>query len=218
MPRPETARTLHLSRNTVAKHADMEDMSPAVPRPAERARPALEGHEGWIGGVLAADLGAPRKQRHTARRIYDRRCVALMSQRSECLRPGSSRYSGDGAARPRRWCSTTPPRRAGWCAARSLSRGCSRSSGPTTASRADTATLTRATRRARSRTRRASCGGTFSCLCRRSTRSPSSTRSSPMAARGSMRCRAVATGGRTERRTARTSPRCGRFPARSSTR
>lgn len=70
--RSEIARALHLSRNTVAKYADMEDMSPAVPLPVERSRPALEGNERWIESVLEADSGAPRKQRHTARRIYDR--------------------------------------------------------------------------------------------------------------------------------------------------
>lgn len=70
--RSEIARVLHVSRNTVAKYADMEDMSPAAPMPQRRGRPALEGNEEWIAGVLEADLGAPRKQRHTARRIYDR--------------------------------------------------------------------------------------------------------------------------------------------------
>ena len=70
--RSEIARMLHVSRNTVAKYADMEDMSPAAPMPRRRGRPALEGNEEWVAGVLEADLGAPRKQRHTARRIYDR--------------------------------------------------------------------------------------------------------------------------------------------------
>ncbi|WP_195544679.1 hypothetical protein [Collinsella aerofaciens] len=70
--RSEIARVLHVSRNTVAKYADMEDMSPAAPMPRRRGRPALEGNEEWVAGVLEADLGAPRKQRHTARRIYDR--------------------------------------------------------------------------------------------------------------------------------------------------
>ena len=70
--RSEIARVLHVSRNTVAKYADMEDMSPAAPMPRRRGRPALEGNEEWVIGVLEADLGAPRKQRHTARRIYDR--------------------------------------------------------------------------------------------------------------------------------------------------
>lgn len=70
--RSEIARMLHVSRNTVAKYADMEDMSPAAPMPQRRGRPALEGNEEWVAGVLEADLGAPGKQRHTARRIYDR--------------------------------------------------------------------------------------------------------------------------------------------------
>ena len=70
--RSEIARVLHVSRNTVAKYADMGDISPAVPMPQRRGRPALEGNEEWVAGVLEADLGAPRKQRHTARRIYDR--------------------------------------------------------------------------------------------------------------------------------------------------
>ena len=70
--RSEIARVLHVSRNTVAKYADMEDMSPAAPMPQRRGRPALEGNEEWVAGVLETDLGAPRKQRHTARRIYDR--------------------------------------------------------------------------------------------------------------------------------------------------
>ncbi len=70
--RAEIARRLRVSRNTVAKYADMGDMSPAAPLPAVRRRPALEGHEAWVASVLEDDLGAPRKQRHTARRIYDR--------------------------------------------------------------------------------------------------------------------------------------------------
>ena len=72
VPRAEIARRLRVSRNTVAKYADMEDMSPAAPVPARRERPALGDEAGWVESVLEADLGAPRKQRHTARRIYDR--------------------------------------------------------------------------------------------------------------------------------------------------
>ena len=34
--RSEIARMLHVSRNTVAKYADMEDMSPAAPMPRRR--------------------------------------------------------------------------------------------------------------------------------------------------------------------------------------
>lgn len=72
VPRAEIARRLHVSRNTVAKYADMEDMSPAAPVPVRRGRPALGDDAGWAESVLEADLGAPRKQRHTAKRIYDR--------------------------------------------------------------------------------------------------------------------------------------------------
>lgn len=70
--RSEAARVLRVSRSTVAKYADMEDMSPAAPMSQRRGRPAFEGNEEWAAGVLEADLGAPRKQRHAARRICDR--------------------------------------------------------------------------------------------------------------------------------------------------
>ena len=72
VPRAEIAKKLRVSRNTVAKYADMEDMSPEPPLPERRRRPALEGHETWVESVLEADLGAPRKQRHTAKRVFDR--------------------------------------------------------------------------------------------------------------------------------------------------
>ena len=72
VPRAEIARRLRVSRNTVAKYADMEDLSPEPPLPADRPHPAIDPHVGWIDEVLEADLGAPRKQRHTAKRIYDR--------------------------------------------------------------------------------------------------------------------------------------------------
>lgn len=72
MPRAEIARRLHPSRNADARYADMEDLSPEPPVPAGRPRPAIGQHAAWIDAVLEADLGEPRKQRHTARRIYDR--------------------------------------------------------------------------------------------------------------------------------------------------
>ena len=45
------------SRNTVAKYADMEDMSAAAPVPAPRGRPALEGNGAWVESVLEVDAG-----------------------------------------------------------------------------------------------------------------------------------------------------------------
>lgn len=70
-PRAQIACELHVSRNTVRKCADMEDMSPAAPVPA-RPHPAIDADAAWVDSVPEADLAAPRKQRHTSRRIYDR--------------------------------------------------------------------------------------------------------------------------------------------------
>lgn len=73
VPRAQIARELHVSRNTVAKYAGMQDMSPKAPIPQERERPVMTAEvAAWIDSVLESDLGAPRKQRHTAKRIYDR--------------------------------------------------------------------------------------------------------------------------------------------------
>ena len=47
-------------------------MSPAPPVTSVRPHPATDAHADWIDSVLSADRGAPRKQRHTAKRIYDR--------------------------------------------------------------------------------------------------------------------------------------------------
>ena len=47
-------------------------MQPAAPMPQRMGRPALAGNEEWVASVLEAGLGTPRKQCHTARRIYDR--------------------------------------------------------------------------------------------------------------------------------------------------
>lgn len=55
--RSEIARMHHVRRNTVAKYADMEDMSHAAPMPQRRGRPALEGNEEWVAGVLEAGDG-----------------------------------------------------------------------------------------------------------------------------------------------------------------
>ena len=43
VPRAEIARRLGVSRNTVENYADMEDMSPAAPVPAERGAPRAGG-------------------------------------------------------------------------------------------------------------------------------------------------------------------------------
>ncbi|WP_195839165.1 IS21 family transposase [Parafannyhessea umbonata] len=72
VPRTRISRELGVSRNTVAKYADMRDMSPTAPVAPPRPHPAVDAHAAWMDAVLEEDLGAPRKQRHTAKRIFDR--------------------------------------------------------------------------------------------------------------------------------------------------
>jgi hypothetical protein len=52
-----------------------EALTDAVPKTRKsvgRARPRLSPAIPFIDAILESDLRAPRKQRHTARRIYDR--------------------------------------------------------------------------------------------------------------------------------------------------
>ncbi len=72
VPRAQIARKMHLSRNTVARYADRQDMSPEPPVPREKAHLATDAMAAWIDPVPEADLSAPKRQRHTARRIYGR--------------------------------------------------------------------------------------------------------------------------------------------------
>lgn len=72
IPRARIARELHLSRNTVAKYADSQDMSPKPPIGQRRAHRATDEIAQWIDAILTDDLCAPKKQRHTASRIFDR--------------------------------------------------------------------------------------------------------------------------------------------------
>ncbi|MHA7303579.1 IS21 family transposase, partial [Pseudarthrobacter sp. MDT1-22] len=73
VPGREIARTLGISRDSVAKYAEQQDFSPAPPAPL--ARPGgsvLTGFERIIERWLGEDQRRPRKQRHTAKRIFDR--------------------------------------------------------------------------------------------------------------------------------------------------
>lgn len=73
MPGREIARRLGVSRDSVTKYAHAEDFSPAAPVSASRAgRVVLAGLEPIIEGWLADDERRPRKQRHTAQRVFDR--------------------------------------------------------------------------------------------------------------------------------------------------
>lgn len=72
VPRARISRELGVSRSTAAKRADMAGMSPSAPVSETRPHPAVDAHAARIDNVPEADLGAPRKQRHTAKRIFDR--------------------------------------------------------------------------------------------------------------------------------------------------
>ena len=50
----------------------IESVVPPDRRTPARATPVLDAVRGWVDAMLAEDLAAPRKQRHTARRIFQR--------------------------------------------------------------------------------------------------------------------------------------------------
>ena len=73
VPRREIARRLGVSRDSVTKYAGVADFSPAAP--ALAARPGsvvLAGLEPVVHEWLTGDARRPRKQRHTAQRVFDR--------------------------------------------------------------------------------------------------------------------------------------------------
>ena len=64
------ARKLGIHRRMVREA--LADAVPKQRKKSERVRPRLEPAIPFIDTILAKDLAAPRKQRHTAHRIYDR--------------------------------------------------------------------------------------------------------------------------------------------------
>ncbi len=67
----EIAGRLGVSRDTVRKYATMEDRSPK-PAAGKGRRSLIDAYSGTVDSWLAADRLMPRKQRHTARRVYAR--------------------------------------------------------------------------------------------------------------------------------------------------
>ena len=67
----EAARVFGLHRDTVRKML-MYSVPPGYRRERPPRRPKLEPYTGVIDRILDEDLGLPKKQRHTAKRIYDR--------------------------------------------------------------------------------------------------------------------------------------------------
>ena len=68
------ANKLGVSRDSVAKYTKEEDFSPTPPAAPRRNKRVVMTKEvcAFIAEVLEADRGMPRKQRHTAKRVYDR--------------------------------------------------------------------------------------------------------------------------------------------------
>lgn len=69
--RSEIARRLNVDRATVAKYADMDDMTPKPPTDRRRGS-KIDPYAALVDGWLEADRMLPRKQRHTAKRVHDR--------------------------------------------------------------------------------------------------------------------------------------------------
>ena len=72
------AKEVGVARDTVAKYAGREDCSPGPERSVSRPS-KLDPFRATVDGWLQADRFMPRKQRHTAKRVYDRLvCIASM--------------------------------------------------------------------------------------------------------------------------------------------
>lgn len=71
MPHARIARELGVDRGTVAKYARQEDCSPQPKRDRRFGR-KTDAYAALIDQMLEADRMMPSKQRHTARRIFDR--------------------------------------------------------------------------------------------------------------------------------------------------
>jgi len=63
---------LDIDWRTSKKYADCEDFNLVVPQRRKRSRPVMGPYETIVDAWLLADRKLPRKQRHTAKRIYDR--------------------------------------------------------------------------------------------------------------------------------------------------
>ena len=87
------ARDLGISRDSVAKMLAYSE-PPGYRRSAVIKRPKLDGFTDQIDQWLADDKGRPRKQRHTARRIFDR-------LRNECEFTGVNRPGFTGGSKDR---------------------------------------------------------------------------------------------------------------------
>lgn len=70
----EIARKTNYDRKTIVKYLDQIDFSPKPPKPESQKLfcPKLDDYKELIDSWLINDKKAPRKQRHTARRVFNR--------------------------------------------------------------------------------------------------------------------------------------------------
>ena len=70
----EIAKATDRDWKTIAKYIDMSDFNEPLPAPESKRRfcPKLEPYKSQIDSWLEEDKKHPRKQRHTAKRVYDR--------------------------------------------------------------------------------------------------------------------------------------------------
>jgi hypothetical protein len=92
----------------------------ASPVPPGRKVPVREATAGWIDEMLAGDLATPRKQRHTARRIFERLAGERDAQVSYSYATMAALMARLTARTPasralRRFHGITRGSRAGWC-------------------------------------------------------------------------------------------------------
>lgn len=67
----EAARRFGIDRGTVSKMVG-HSAPPGYRQAGARVRPKLDAHAGFIDEILTSDLTAPKKQRHTIQRIFER--------------------------------------------------------------------------------------------------------------------------------------------------
>ena len=75
--RREAARRYGIDPRTVAKMLAFS-VPPGYRRSRPPARPKLDSFTGIIDAILAADEARPKKQRHTAKRIFERPYAAAL--------------------------------------------------------------------------------------------------------------------------------------------
>src|SRR5215213_4507451 len=176
MSQRQAARLFGIEPKTVAKMLRFS-VPPGYRRSKPPARPKLDGFTGVIDRILEEDRARPRKQRHTARRIFQRLRAEHDFAGGETI---VKDYVRERRLRGREMFVPLvhPPGHAQVDFGEAVAviggeeRGCLPSCSRTTSSPTASAALARAMTKARSRAWSATPGATSWCRCRRWTASP----------------------------------------------